>query len=126
MSLYEVLGGEAAIAAAVDQFYDRVLGDATLATLFAGVPMDRLKAHQRDFLTAALGGPSRYTGRAMRLVHAPLAITNELFDSVAAHLAATLSALGVPFDLLIQVMDGIAPLREQIVSESEDTLRRSA
>ena len=126
MSLYEMLGGEAAITAAVGQFYDRVLSDVTLAPLFVGVPIDHLKGHQRDFLTAALGGPSRYSGRAMRLVHAPLAITNEQFDSVAGHLAATLSALGVPDDLLTQVLDGIAPLREQIVSRPDGGLRRSA
>jgi hemoglobin len=126
MNLYEMLGGEAAITAAVDQFYDRVLGDATLAPLFARVPLDRLKGHQRDFLTTALGGPPRYTGRAMRLVHAPIAITNVQFDSVAGHLAATLSALGVPDDLLAQVLDGIAPLREEIVSGPDGGLRRSA
>jgi hypothetical protein len=45
---------------------------------------------------------------------------------VAGHLAATLSALGVPDDLLAQVLDGIAPLREEIVSAGNDELRRSA
>lgn len=126
MSLYEKLGGEAAITAAVDQFYDRVLYDPLLAPMFAGVPMERLKRHQRDFLTAALGGSSRYSGRAMRLVHAPLAITDEQFNRVAGHLAATLSALDVPDDLLAEVLDSIAPLRAEIVTATDDGLRRSA
>jgi len=126
MSLYEELGGEAAITAAVGQFYDRALYDPALAPLFARVPMERLKRHQRDSLTAALGGPPRYSGRAMRLVHAPLAITDEQFNRVAGHLAATLSALGVPDDLLAQALDGIAPLRAEIVTATDDGLRRSA
>jgi len=41
MSLYEELGGEAAVNAAVDIFYRRVLGDSYVIRFFEGVDMDK-------------------------------------------------------------------------------------
>ena len=115
-SLYQTLGGASAIAAAVDIFYERVLADPALAPAFAGIPIDRLKHHQRAFLTRALGGPTYYAGHDMRTAHAGLAITNEHFDRVAQHLTDTLTELGVGAVIVAQVIAGIAPLRAEIVT----------
>jgi NTE family protein len=57
MSIYDSIGGAAAVRAAVDDFYDRVLADPELAPFFDGTDMRRLKAHQRSFVAAAIGGP---------------------------------------------------------------------
>jgi hemoglobin len=115
-SLYQSLGGAPAIAASVDIFYERVLADPALAPAFAGIPIDRLKHHQRAFLTRALGGPAYYAGRDMRAAHAGLAITNEHFDRVAQHLTDTLTGLGVDAVLVAQVIAGVATLRAEIVT----------
>jgi hypothetical protein len=61
-TIYQRIGGEAAISAAVDRFYERVLDDPTLSHFFSGVSMARLKAHQFGFLSQALGGPKQYSG----------------------------------------------------------------
>lgn len=115
-SLYQSLGGDRGGAAAVDAFYERVLADPALAPAFAGVSIPRLKSHQRAFLTQALGGPAAYAGRDLRAAHARSAITGEHFDRVAHHLSATLTALGVDDGLVTQVIAGIAPLRDEIVT----------
>lgn len=60
MSVYEQIGGSASVQAAVDIFSDRVTADGRLAAWFDGVDMRRLKAHQRAFTAAALGGPETY------------------------------------------------------------------
>jgi hemoglobin len=127
-SLYQSLGGAPAIAAAVDSFYERVLADASLAPAFAGIPLSRLKHHQRAFLTRALGGPAYYAGRDMRAAHVDLAITDEHFDRVAQHLAGTLTALGVDAILIAQVIAGIASLRAEIVTvkSPDEDVRLSA
>ena len=43
MSLYERLGQEQGIRAAVDEFYDRVTGDPELKPYFDGIDMARLQ-----------------------------------------------------------------------------------
>jgi hemoglobin len=56
-SIFDAIGGRTAISTAVDSFYERVLGDATLAPFFAGEDLQRLRGHQAAFLSLALGGP---------------------------------------------------------------------
>ena len=117
VSLYEQIGGQPALQAAVDEFYRRVLGDPSLAPYFADTDLPRLKAHQRAFFAMALRGPNQYTGRSMREAHAGRGITDTAFDRVAQHLSDTLASLGVPAELGQQVLAGIAPLREDVVEQ---------
>ena len=56
-TIYERLGGLVTIDVAVDQFYDRVVGDPELAPFFERVDLRRQRAHQKAFLTMALGSP---------------------------------------------------------------------
>jgi hemoglobin len=116
MSIYEKIGGAPSVAAAVDDFYRRVLGDQSLSPYFEGVDLERLKAHQRAFVAAAIGGPDPYTGRDMAEAHAGLGITPEAFGSVVGHLVATLTALGVDQDMIGAIGAKLAPLEEQIVT----------
>ncbi|WP_042399783.1 group I truncated hemoglobin [Streptacidiphilus carbonis] len=114
MTIYESIGGEAAVTAAVDDFYRRVLADPALAGFFGSTPLPQLKAHQRAFIGAALGGPEAYRGRPMAEVHAGRGITDEHFDAVVGHLAATLASLGVPERTIGEIAAALAPLRAEI------------
>ncbi len=42
-SLFEQIGGEGAVDAAVDIFYQKVIGDTELAPFFNGINLDRQK-----------------------------------------------------------------------------------
>lgn len=104
-SLYERIGGEAAVNAAVDVFYRKVLSDARIKHFFDGIDMGKQHAKQKAFLTMALGGPSNYTGKDMRLGHAHLVekgLNNGHFDAVIENLGATLKELRVPNDLIAE------------------------
>jgi hemoglobin len=114
-TIYQRIGGEAAIRAAVDRFYERVLADPSLSHFFSGVSMALLKAHQFAFLSQALGGPKQY-GASMRDAHSRLAIEQRHFDSVAVHLVETLPELGVPEDLISEIAAAVTPLSSQIVN----------
>jgi len=116
MTIYDSIGGAPALAAAVDDFYTRLLADPRLAGYFAGADLRQLKSHQRAFLAAALGGPQLYQGRDLGAAHAHLAITEEDFDGVVAHLVDTLVGLSVPDETIEQIGALLAPLREAIVS----------
>lgn len=121
MSLYDDLGGEAAVTAAVDVFYRKVLADELIAGFFAGVDMDVQKNKQRAFLTVALGGPNKYTGRGMRAAHAR-SVANGLsdahFDAVVGHLAATLRELGVSEAKIAEAGAIVETTRDQVLGRS--------
>lgn len=107
MSLFEELGGNAAIEAAVDNFYVKVLSDAQLKPFFDGMDMGRQKGMMRGFLTFAFGGPNNYTGRGMRAAHSRVVeqgLNDSHFDAVAGHLEDTLRGLGVPDAKVQQVL----------------------
>lgn len=119
MSLLERIGGEAAVHAAVERFYERVLGDPTLAPFFKHVSMQRLKAHQFAFLSQALGGPQQYSGSSMSAAHARLKIEHRHFQAVSVHLVETLRELGVTEDIVAEVVAAVTPLAGQIVNTPE-------
>lgn len=115
-TLYQRIGGEIAIHAAVDRFYERVLADPSLNHFFINVNMPRLKGHQFAFLSQALGGPKQYSGTSMEVAHAKLAIEQYHFDLVATHLVQTLQELGVSEEIIEGVVAAVAPLGSQIVN----------
>ncbi|GAA3236120.1 group 1 truncated hemoglobin [Actinocorallia longicatena] len=118
MSIYDAIGGAGAVSVAVDDFYIRVMADPELAPYFTGTNMSRLKAHQRAFLTAAVGGPELYRGRDMAAVHAGLSISDAHFDRVVDHLVVTLAGLGVPGETITAIGQALAPLRAEIVTRT--------
>ena len=106
MSLYEQIGGDAAVNAAVDIFYRKVLRDDRINRFFSGVDMERQAAKQKAFLTMAFGGPNNYSGLDMRRGHAHLVaqgLNDSHFDAVVENLGATLKELNVPDSLIAQV-----------------------
>ena len=107
-SLYDQLGGEPAVNAAVDIFYRKVIADPRINTFFFGVDMAQQAAKQKAFLTMAFGGPHNYTGLDMRRGHARLVnmgLNDRHFDAVLEHLGNTLRELGVAEPLVKQVND---------------------
>ena len=106
-SLFDRIGGEGAVNAAVDIFYRKVLSDDSISQFFEETDMDEQIAKQKSFLTMAFGGPNEYTGADMRKAHAPLVekgLNEAHFGAVAGHLQSTLEELGVAEDLIGEVM----------------------
>jgi hemoglobin len=114
-TIYERLGGLVSIDVAVDQFYDRLVGDSELAPYFDRLDVRRLRAHQKAFLAMALGGPGCYEGRGLAEAHRHLAIDDHDVDLVAGHLAAVLAGLGVSPALIDEVVSAIDGLRNEVL-----------
>lgn len=122
MSLYDELGGAAAIDAAVDIFYRKVLSDDRIARFFEGVDMERQAAKQRGFLTMVFGGPNHYTGKNMRDGHARLVamgLDDSHVDAVIENLGATLTELGVGADKIAQVAAIADSVRDDVLGRSK-------
>jgi hemoglobin len=118
-TIYEQLGGEPAMQAAVELFYRKVLKDERLAKFFDGVDMDRQMAKQKSFLTMVTGGPNNYAGKDMRAAHHHLVargLNDTHFDAVVEHLGATLRELGVSEGLIAEVAATAASVRADVLN----------
>ena len=114
---YDALGAHPGIRRAVDQFYERIAADSSLTRFFEGADLDRLRAHQVELLAAAVGGPSRYTGRQMSQAHQGLHITDVAFDRVLGHLNAALVDAGADERTIRQVLRALSEMRIDIVED---------
>ena len=117
-SLYEQVGGEAAVDAAVDVFYRKVLTDDRISRFFDDVDMDRQSAKQKAFLTMVLGGPAHYTGLDMRRGHLHLiarGMNDHHVDAVLELLGKTLAELGVSAAIIAQVAAVANSVRDDVL-----------
>ncbi len=117
-SLYERLGGEKAVDAAVDLFYRAALSDGRIARFFEGVNMEEQLAKQKAFLTMAFGGPNSYTGKDMRKAHARLVDTglnDSHVDAVIEDLSRTLRQLGVAEKEVLEVAALANSVRDDVL-----------
>lgn len=116
-SLYERLGGEAAVNAAVDLFYRKVLADDRISHFFDTVDMENQHAKQKAFLTMAFGGPNNYTGADMRKAHAHMNLTEEHYNAVMENLGATLKELGVPDAAIGEAAAVAATVKDDVLNK---------
>ncbi len=117
-SLFERLGGEDAVNAAVDIFYRKVLADDRVNKFFEGVDMEKQAAKQKAFLTMAFGGPNNYTGEDMRKGHAHLVekgLNDSHVDVIIELLGETLKELGVSDDLIAEVAAIANSVRDDVL-----------
>jgi hemoglobin len=118
-SLYDRIGGEATVNAAVDIFYRKVLADDRINKFFEDIDMDRQAAKQKAFLILVLGGPNQYGGKDMRAGHAQLVqrgLNDTHFKAVMENLAATLRELDVPAELIAEVAAITEGTRREVLS----------
>ncbi|RZU75770.1 hemoglobin [Micromonospora kangleipakensis] len=115
-SHYERIGGASSVKAAVELFYDKVLADPELAGYFVHVDMVEQRRHLALMLTVVLGGPNEYAGRGLAEAHQPLGIPAAHYAKVGEHLAATLTELGVPADIIGDVRTVLGQVQDQVVS----------
>jgi GrpB-like predicted nucleotidyltransferase (UPF0157 family)/truncated hemoglobin YjbI len=102
-SLYDILGGQETISAVVEEFYQRILADASINHYFSHLDMEKLYTHQTAFVTQILGGPNHYEGRSMHETHQHL------------HLVAALECFKVPQVYIDAVMSKVARLEREVL-----------
>jgi hemoglobin len=119
-TLFERLGGEAAVEAAVVRFYEKVMEDPSLAPFFDKLDMDAQIKKQIAFMTMAFGGPNKYTARDLRTAHAPLVARGlgaAHFDAIATHLRETLGELGIDSGTVQEVLAVVDTTRGDVLNQ---------
>lgn len=120
-SLYERIGGEPAVNAAVDLFYDKVLADPRIKHFFVNTDMARQRQHQKMFLTYAFGGMPNYSGNGMRAAHSNLVdkygLNESHFNAVMENLGAALVELNVPDELIAEAAAIAESVRSDVLGK---------
>lgn len=119
-SLFDKLGGAAAVTPAVNIFYAKVLKDDRIKHFFEGIDMHRQIIKQIEFLSMALGGPNKYSGADLQRAHTHLVhkgLNDTHFDAVLEHLGATLTELNVPGELIAQAAAIVESTRAAVLSK---------
>ena len=119
-SLFERIGGQGAIDATVDLFYEKVLADPRINHFFADTDMEQQKNHQKRFLAFAFGGLPNYDGRSLTEAHAKLVneqgLNESHFNAVAENLQSALMELNVPEDLIAEAIGIAASVKDQVLA----------
>ena len=125
-TLYERLGGEAAIQAVVGDFVGRAAADPAVNFTRQGTGKEwnaseeniaGLKKHLTEFLCLSTGGVQLYEGKDMKTTHEGMKITSGEFDALAADLKASLDKFNVPAREQQELLGIAGSTRSMIVEE---------
>ncbi len=119
-SLYDRIGGEAALTAAVDIFYQKVISDDSINGFFEGVDMSKQMRKMKSFLSYAFGANTPFEGESMRVAHEKLVangLNDSHFDAVKNHLQSTLNELNVDASLVSEVIDITESTRNDVLNK---------
>lgn len=117
-NLYNRVGGANGISRMVEQFYVRVLDDPAMRPCFEGVEVQKLQHMQFEFFSAALGGPSVYSGRTMQVAHQGRGITREHFQAFVEHLFETLKDYSLTDDDRYSIIARINTYADDVLANS--------
>ena len=114
-TLYDRLGGRAAITAVVNDFVGNVARDKRINGFFAKTDIPRLKRLLVQQICAGSGGPCQYEGRSMREAHRGLNIRNQDFDALVQDLVMSLNKFGVKQREQRELLALLGPMRKDVV-----------
>ena len=114
-SLYDRLGGQAAITSVVDSFVAIVAKDARINKKFARSDVARVKAMLVEQVCAQTGGPCTYTGRSMKDSHRNMGVTEGEFNALVEDLVTTLDAFNVAKKEQDELLGALSAMKGDIV-----------
>jgi truncated hemoglobin YjbI len=95
-TLFDELGGEAALRPLIEHFVDRVFDDVMIGYLFRAASRERVKQKEYEHAAEHLGGPVVYSGRPLAPAHAPHRIRGGQFMRRVQILKETLAEHHAP------------------------------
>lgn len=121
-SLYDRLGGKAAITAVVDEFIGIVVADTRINKFFADTGKDpkrveKLKMNLINQICEASGGPCKYTGKDMKTAHEGMGIAEADFNALVEDLVKALDKFKVGKKEKDQLLGALGPMKGDIVEK---------
>lgn len=114
-TLYERLGGKAALEAVVGELWNQVAADARINGRFKHTKPEAFGGQLVDFLCQASGGPCQYQGKDMKAAHAGMKLTEAEFNALAEDTTKALNKFKVPAQEQSEVIHMLASLKGDVV-----------
>ncbi|MES2932855.1 MAG: group 1 truncated hemoglobin [Pseudomonadota bacterium] len=114
---YEALGGEAGVAAIANDLVNLALSDPRIKDTFEDVDLERLKSKLAEQFCELSGGPCKYSGKDMTLIHDGLGISNAQFNALAEDLQIALERNAIPSHVQNKLIARLAPMQRNIVTK---------
>ncbi|MEY9930175.1 hemoglobin [Catenulispora sp. GP43] len=119
-SQWERVGGEPAVKAVLDRFYEGVLDEPQLSGFFENVAVDDIKPHLAEVLKVVLGGPGARTdidlASYLTEAHSDLGVSESDFELTGKVLLDTLEEFDVPADIVETIEDVLATVQPFVVA----------
>ncbi len=117
-TLFEDLGGEAALRPIIDRFVDRIFDDVMIGFFFRNARRERVKEKEYEFAARHLGADIPYTGRPIDEAHRAHPIMGGQFARRLTILKQTLEAFGVPEHVKAHWLAHTESLRPLVTADS--------
>lgn len=119
-SQWERVGGEAAVKAVLDRFYEGVLAEPQLAGFFENVAVDDIKPHLAEVLKVVLGAPEARTdldlAGYLTNAHSGLGVSESDFALTGEVLLDALDEFDVPEDIVETIKGALATVQPFVVA----------
>ena len=118
-SLYERIGGNDALQAAVGVLYGKIVADQRINQFFENVDVNKQARKMQSFLAYAFGADTPFSGNSLRISHEKLVdngLNDSHFDAVKEHIESTLQELNVTPDLIQEVLDITETTRADVLN----------
>ena len=110
-------GGEAGLAALMDDFMGLLLADAQMRPFFEYVDQAKVKKHLTEQFCVILGGECRYTGRDMVESHKEFEISHADFNRLVEVLQVAMDGRGIPFSAQNRLLAKLAPMHREVINK---------
>ncbi|WP_310450645.1 group 1 truncated hemoglobin [Sulfuritalea sp.] len=114
-TLYDRLGGKAALQAVVGELWNNVAADARINGRFKHTKPEAFGGQLVEFLCQASGGPCRYQGKDMKSAHTGMKLTDAEFNALAEDTTKALNKFKVPAKEQSEVIGMLASLKGDVV-----------
>ncbi|MCA9530727.1 MAG: hypothetical protein KC543_11370 [Myxococcales bacterium] len=121
MSLFDDIGGEAALRPLIDDFIDRCFDDVMIGFIFQRADRARIKRFEYEHAAHLLGAGTPYTGRDLAAVHRKHRILSGQFGRRRQILIEVCDDRGVPMRVRDSWIAAQEALRDQITPETSST-----
>ena len=119
LNLFERIGGEPTVEAAVNKFYDKFIQQPEITQFFNQVRLPAQIDKMRNFITLSLTRNTQYSREAIRLAHAPLVergLNDKHFDLFVSIMNETLVELHIPKELIEEFIQISEDYRDDVLN----------
>jgi hemoglobin len=115
-TLYQQLGGQAALVTLMDDFMTRLLADKRMAPFFKDVDHKHVKAQLVAQFCEVSGGPCKLKGPDMKKAHAGFDVSKSDFNALVEVLQQSMDAQGIGFGTQNKLLARLAPMHREIIN----------